>query len=112
MVGTGLFGMSESFVALEGATDNGEDIIVNDDKNTVKDASRIDADRHLSPDKEETLYAHFGMTCGSRRRDQAGTRRSIRPAPRPTRRSPCRRSDCGSVWRVVRAPRLGCASTW
>ena len=73
MVGTGLFGMSESFVALEGATDNGEDIIVNDDKDTVKDAPRIDADRHLRPDKEETLYAHFGMTRGSRRRDRAGT---------------------------------------
>ena len=57
-VRTGLFGMSESFVPLEGATDNGKDIMVNYDKDTVKDAPRIDADRDLSPDEEETLSAH------------------------------------------------------
>ena len=71
-VRTGLFGMSESFVPLEGATDNGKDIIVNYDKDTVKDAPRIDADRDLSPDEEETLYAHYGMT-------------SRQPPPRPGR---------------------------
>jgi uncharacterized protein (TIGR02271 family) len=69
-VRTGLFGMSESFVPLEGATDNGKDIMVNYDKDTVKDAPRIDADRHLSPDEEETLYAHYGMTSGSGHRDR------------------------------------------
>ena len=67
---TGLFGMSESFVPLEGATDNGKDIMVNYDKDTVKDAPRIDADRDLSPDEEETLYAHYGMTSGSGHRDR------------------------------------------
>jgi uncharacterized protein (TIGR02271 family) len=69
-VRTGLFGMSESFVPLEGATDNGKDIMVNYDKDTVKDAPRIDADRQLSPDEEETLYAHYGMTSGSGHRDR------------------------------------------
>jgi uncharacterized protein (TIGR02271 family) len=69
-VRTGLFGMSESFVPLEGATDNGKDIMVNYDKDTVKDAPRIDADRDLSPDAEETLYAHYGMTSGSGDRDR------------------------------------------
>ena len=62
--------MSESFVPLEGATDNGKDIMVNYDKDTVKDAPRIDADRQLSPDEEETLYAHYGMTSGSGYRDR------------------------------------------
>ena len=71
-VRTGLFGMSESFVPLEGATDNGKDIMVNHEKDTVKDAPRIDADRQLSPDEEETLYAHYGMTSGSGHRDRAG----------------------------------------
>ena len=94
-VRTGLFGMSESFVPLEGATDNGKDIMVNYDKDTVKDAPRIDADRDLSPDEEETLYAHYGMTSGSGHRDRrqgtgtgtgTGTRRGICPAPRPTKR--------------------------
>ena len=69
-VRTGFFGMSESFVPLEGATDNGKDIMVNYDKDTVKDAPRIDADRQLSPDEEETLYAHYGMTSGSGHRDR------------------------------------------
>ena len=95
-VRTGLFGMSESFVPLEGATDNGKDIMVNYDKDTVKDAPRIDADRDLSPDEEETLYAHYGMTSGSGQETATGTRtaagtgtgtrRGIRPAPGPTRR--------------------------
>src|SRR4029077_2276254 len=69
-VRTGFFGMSESFVPLEGATDNGKDIMVNYDKDTVKDAPRIDADRQLSPDEKETLYAHYGMTSGSGYRDR------------------------------------------
>ena len=69
-VRTGFFGMSESFVPLEGATDNGKDIMVTYDKDTVKDAPRIDADRDLSPDEEETLYAHYGMTSGSGHRDR------------------------------------------
>ena len=91
-VRTGLFGMSESFVPLEGATYNGKDIMVNYDKDTVKDAPRIDADRQLSPDEEETLYAHYGMTSGSGHRDRDKDRgrdrdkRGTRPAPRPTRR--------------------------
>ena len=69
-VRTGLFGMSESFVPLEGATYNGKDIMVNYDRDTVKDAPRIDADRDLSADEEETLYAHYGMTSGSGHRDR------------------------------------------
>ena len=44
--------------------------MVNYDKDTVKDAPRIDADRQLSPDEEETLYAHYGMTSGSGHRDR------------------------------------------
>jgi hypothetical protein len=63
------FSHAESFVPLEGATDKGDDIVVNYDKETVKDAPRIDADRDLSPDEEETLYAHYGMTSGSGHRD-------------------------------------------
>ncbi len=69
-VRTGLFGMSESFVPLEGATDNGKDLMVNYDKDTVKDAPRIDADRDLSPDEEKTLYAHYAMTSSSGHRDR------------------------------------------
>ena len=85
-VRTGLFGMSESFVPLEGATDNGKDIMVNYDKDTVKDAPRIDADRDLSPHEEETLYAHYGMTAGSGHRDRDKDRGRDLASPPPVLR--------------------------
>jgi uncharacterized protein (TIGR02271 family) len=59
---TGLFGTSESFVPLEGASLRGSDIQVNYDKATVKDAPRVDADGALSPDEEETLYSYYGLS--------------------------------------------------
>ncbi|MBA3528187.1 MAG: PRC and DUF2382 domain-containing protein [Propionibacteriaceae bacterium] len=59
---TGLFGTSESFVPLEGASVQGSDILVNYDKDTVKDAPRVDADGALSPEEEETLYSHYGLS--------------------------------------------------
>lgn len=60
-VTTGLFGTSESFVPLQNATLNGDDITVAFDKDTVKDAPRLDADGSLSPEDERQLYAHYGM---------------------------------------------------
>ena len=51
-VKTGLFGASESFAPLSGASVSGSDIVVTSDKATVKDAPRVDADGHLSPDEE------------------------------------------------------------
>ncbi len=59
---TGLFGTSESFVPLEGATVDGSDIVVNFDKDTVKDAPRMDADGSLSPEEEDTLYSYYGLS--------------------------------------------------
>jgi uncharacterized protein (TIGR02271 family) len=60
-VKTGLFGTSESFVPLSGASLSGSDIVVTYDKDTVKDAPRVDADGHLTPDEEESLYAYYGL---------------------------------------------------
>jgi uncharacterized protein (TIGR02271 family) len=62
---TGLFGTSESFVPLQGAKVNGSDVVVNYDKDTVKDAPRMDADGSLSPEEEETLYSYYGLGSGS-----------------------------------------------
>ena len=59
---TGLFGTSESFVPLRDATLRGNDIVVQYDKDTVKDAPRVDADGHLTPDEERHLYAYYGMS--------------------------------------------------
>jgi uncharacterized protein (TIGR02271 family) len=61
-VKTGLFGTSESFVPLRGARTTGDDITVDYDKDTVKDAPRVDADGHLSPQDEEQLYAYYGLS--------------------------------------------------
>ena len=48
-VSTGLFGTSESFVPLENATLEGDELRVGYDKDRIKDAPRIDADRDLDP---------------------------------------------------------------
>jgi len=60
-VKTGLFGASESFVPVSGASIQGSDIVVTYDKETVKDAPRVDADGHLSPEEEDSLYAYYRL---------------------------------------------------
>jgi uncharacterized protein (TIGR02271 family) len=61
-VKTGLFGMKESLVPLEGARRRGQDLHVPHTKETVKDAPRLDADEHLDPPQEKQLYQHYGLT--------------------------------------------------
>jgi uncharacterized protein (TIGR02271 family) len=63
-VKTGLFGTSESFVPLQGASASGDDIVVEFDKNKVKDAPRVAGDGHLSPQEEDELYAYYGRSHG------------------------------------------------
>ncbi len=60
-VKTGLFGGGESFVPLRDSEVVGDDLRVPYDKDTVKDAPRIeDENGHLSEDEEATLYAYYG----------------------------------------------------
>ena len=60
-VNTGLFGTSESFVPVEGASIKGDDISVPYGKETVKDAPRVDLDgNHLAESDERRLYEHYG----------------------------------------------------
>ena len=61
-VKTGLFGLKESFVPLQGATLSGDRVEVQYSKEQVKDAPRIDADGDLSPAQEEELYHYYGLT--------------------------------------------------
>jgi uncharacterized protein (TIGR02271 family) len=63
-VNTGMFGSSESFVPLQGATVEGDTLRVAYTKAQVKDAPRVAADGHLSEDEEHTLYEHYGVTYG------------------------------------------------
>jgi uncharacterized protein (TIGR02271 family) len=58
---TGLFGLKQSFVPLQGARVQDGDLVVDYDKETIKDAPRIDDDGSLSPEEEEQLYAYYGL---------------------------------------------------
>lgn len=59
-VNTGLFGLGESFVPLQGADVDGDDIRVSYSKDQVKDAPKVDPDGHLDPDEEARLYEYYG----------------------------------------------------
>lgn len=61
-VSTGLFGISESFVPLEGAQLDDDEVRVAYTKDQVKDAPRVDAGHELSPTEEDRLYSHYGLT--------------------------------------------------
>ena len=63
-VHTGLFGMKETLVPLQGAQPVEEDIQVPYDKATVKDAPQVDADRHVSPEDEAIVREHFDRHGG------------------------------------------------
>ena len=70
-VSTGLFGTQESFVPLREAAIRGGELHVTVDKATVKDAPRLEADGHLTPDEEQELYRYYGIDDA--RRDEAPT---------------------------------------
>jgi uncharacterized protein (TIGR02271 family) len=66
-VKTGLFGTSESFVPLDNANNQGNDIAVPYSKDKVKDAPRVAPDGHLSREEEDELYRYYeigGTTAG------------------------------------------------
>jgi uncharacterized protein (TIGR02271 family) len=63
-VNTGLFGTSESFVPLEGASFSGGTVTVPFDKAKVKDAPRVATDGHLDVSEEEELYRYYGLGGG------------------------------------------------
>lgn len=60
-VKTGLFGRKESFVPIQGADADGDDLRVPYEKNLVKDAPNVDPEGgHLDPPEEEELYRFYG----------------------------------------------------
>lgn len=72
-VKTGLFGTSESFVPVEGAHTQGEDLVVPFTKEHVKDAPRVDADGHLSPEEEDRLYTYYDRGARTYTEARTGT---------------------------------------
>jgi uncharacterized protein (TIGR02271 family) len=60
-VNTGMFGTSESFVPVEGASIDGDNVSVPYGKDKVKDAPRVDLDgNHLDESDERRLYEYYG----------------------------------------------------
>jgi uncharacterized protein (TIGR02271 family) len=77
LVNTGLFGTKSSFVPLAQATQTGEEVRVPYDKQLVKDAPRIDPDRHLSEDEERQLWRHYGLDYDRATRRRATGRDAV-----------------------------------
>lgn len=74
LVNTGLFGLRSSFVPLEGATMDGDDLRVQFSKDRVKDAPNMDPDGHLEPEQEQELFAYYGY--GDRTNGETTTTRT------------------------------------
>jgi uncharacterized protein (TIGR02271 family) len=72
-VTTGLFGTTQSFVPLEGATLDGSDLRLAYSKDQVKDAPRIDVDQHLDRAEEDELYRYYGLASAAGTNGTAGT---------------------------------------
>ena len=60
-VKTGWFGLKETFVPLEQAVVTEGTITVPYTEEKVKDAPRVDPDKHLDADEEAQLYAYYGI---------------------------------------------------
>lgn len=61
-VRTGLFGTSESFAPLQGASMDGDDVRIAYTKDQVKDAPKVDPDQNLSEAEEDELYRHYALS--------------------------------------------------
>jgi hypothetical protein len=83
-VNTGLFGLKQSFVPLQGARVQDRDLVVNYDKETVKDAPRIDDDGSLTPEEEDELYSYYGLGGAGTTTDGYDTRTETGTTPGTT----------------------------
>jgi sporulation protein YlmC with PRC-barrel domain len=81
-VHTGWFGRHETFVPLDEASWDREELRVPYDKSLVKDAPRIDTDEALSPEAEGELYGYYGIGGGPA--EDSGDRREETDAAAPT----------------------------
>ncbi|MFD3448569.1 DUF2382 domain-containing protein [Microbacteriaceae bacterium 4G12] len=72
-VHTGLFGTSESYIPLDDATVQGNDVVVPYTKDQVKDAPKVNTDGGaLEEDDQDVLYRHYGIG-GTGFADRTGT---------------------------------------
>ncbi|MDO5501158.1 MAG: PRC-barrel domain-containing protein, partial [Propionibacteriaceae bacterium] len=101
-VKTGLFGLSESLVPLRGHSWNGEDLVLPFEKDIVKNAPNIDADRHLSEQEQDDLFAYYAGLQG----DSTGARDRL-GGGRPLDTTGADRSDQVTATGVMGAPDTG-----
>ena len=69
LIQTGMFGGKSSFMPLEGATSDGDDVTAPYSKAQVKDAPQMDPDGELSQSDESALYSHYGIAYDESRSD-------------------------------------------
>lgn len=72
-ISTGLFGTKESFVPLSDAQVSDGGLRIAYDKDRVKGAPQVDADRELGPAEEDELYAYYGISSSSGTAGTSGT---------------------------------------
>ncbi|MDO5494222.1 MAG: PRC-barrel domain-containing protein, partial [bacterium] len=60
-VRTGMFGTRETFVPLDSASYDGENIVVPFTADQVKDAPQVDEGGAITPEDEETIYNFYGV---------------------------------------------------
>jgi len=69
LVHTGVFGTKQTFIPIRDASAGDTGPRVPFDKQTVKDAPKMDADGRLSQQEESDLYRHYGMDYSEARSD-------------------------------------------
>jgi len=69
LIHTGMFGGKSSFMPLQDARSDGEQVTAPYSKDQVKDAPQIDPDGELSQDEERNLYQHYGIDYSESRSD-------------------------------------------
>ena len=64
-VSTGLFGTKESFAPLQGATSQGDNLVLAVTKDQVKDAPNVDNDCHLDEPEQAAIWEYYAGILGS-----------------------------------------------
>ena len=76
LIDTGMFAGQSSFMPLQGATSDGEQVTAPYTKDQVKDAPKIKPTQTLSQREEAELYRHYGIEYGESRSDSGLPERS------------------------------------
>lgn len=101
-VSTGLFGSKETFIPLDDANVQGDELRVPYTKDFVKDAPQVDADGHIDAAEERNLYAYYSKDYDTPVTGQVQERDTTREV-RDTNRG----ADEGSVVRHEEEVRVG-----